>query len=35
MSEIGVKTTFVHDMGYHLKQGEVHCGSNSARVCKQ
>jgi len=34
LGKLGVKTTFAHDMGYHLQQGEVHCGSNSARICK-
>ena len=34
MSKHGVKTSFVHDIGYHLKHGEVHCGTNSARICK-
>lgn len=34
LNKLGVKTTFAHDMGYHLSQGEVHCGSNSARICE-
>ncbi len=33
LRKVGVKTSFVHDMGYHLKSGEVHCGTNSARIC--
>ncbi|MDA9793054.1 protein-arginine deiminase domain-containing protein [Bacteriovoracaceae bacterium] len=33
LKKYGVSTTLVHDMGYHLKQGEVHCGTNSARIC--
>ena len=34
LSKYGVNTTFVHDLGYHLNQGEVHCGTNSARICR-
>lgn len=30
----GVETSFVHDMEYHLGQGEIHCGTNSARICR-
>lgn len=30
----GVFVSMTHDMGYHLAQGEVHCGTNSARICK-
>lgn len=33
LSKFGVDTNFVHDMGYHLQQGEVHCGTNTARIC--
>lgn len=33
LKKIGVSTTFVHDMGYHLNQGEVHCGTNDVRIC--
>ena len=34
LSKYGVSTTYVHDLGYHLKHGEVHCGTNSARICR-
>ena len=34
LAKFGVKTTFAHDMGYHLLFGEVHCGTNSARICE-
>jgi hypothetical protein len=33
LQKVGVDTTFIHDMGYHLRSGEVHCGTNSARIC--
>lgn len=34
LNEYGVTTTFAHDMSYHIMQGEVHCGTNSARICR-
>jgi hypothetical protein len=34
LAKQGVETNFVHDLGYHMNHGEVHCGSNTARVCK-
>lgn len=34
LGEYGIDTTYVHDMGYHLELGEVHCGSNTARICE-
>ena len=34
LSKYGVNTTFAHDLGYHLDRGEVHCGTNSARICR-
>ena len=33
LQQVGVKSSFIHDMGYHLRNGEVHCGTNSARIC--
>ncbi len=33
LGELGIDTSFVHDIGYHLLNGEVHCGTNSARIC--
>ena len=29
-----LNTAFVHDMNYHLKKGEIHCGTNTARICR-
>lgn len=34
MAKEGIQTTYVHDMGYHLGRGDVHCGTNSARICR-
>jgi len=34
LSNLGVGATFVHAMGYHKLDGQVHCGTNTARVCK-
>ncbi|GAB4011982.1 MAG: hypothetical protein Fur0010_07290 [Bdellovibrio sp.] len=34
LKSFGVTPTFAHDMGYHLLQGQVHCGTNTARICK-
>jgi hypothetical protein len=35
LAAVGVKGKFAHDMGYHLLWGQVHCGTNTARVCRQ
>ncbi|PIP89190.1 MAG: hypothetical protein COW01_12635 [Bdellovibrionales bacterium CG12_big_fil_rev_8_21_14_0_65_38_15] len=35
LDSFGVKTTQVQDIEYHITKGEVHCGSNSALVCKE
>jgi hypothetical protein len=34
LNNLGVKASFVHAIDYHVKQGSVHCGTNTARVCK-
>ena len=34
LKKYGVDTMFVHDLEYHLRQGEVHCGTNDARICQ-
>lgn len=34
LKKIGVGATFVHGVGYHQLQGQVHCGTNTARICK-
>ena len=34
LQKYGVSSTFVHDLGYHLRSGEVHCGTNTASICK-
>ncbi|MAF78284.1 MAG: hypothetical protein CME60_08980, partial [Halobacteriovoraceae bacterium] len=35
LTKLGVGATFVHGLGYHLLNGQVHCGTNTARICKQ
>lgn len=35
LTKLGVGATFVHGLGYHLLSGQVHCGTNTARICKQ
>ncbi|MCF8059891.1 MAG: protein-arginine deiminase domain-containing protein [Bacteriovoracaceae bacterium] len=35
LAALGVRGTFAHDMGYHLLWGQVHCGTNTARICRQ
>lgn len=35
LESYGVSTTQVEDLEYHISFGEVHCGSNSALVCKE
>ena len=34
LGKVGVKATLVNDLNYHLNSGEIHCGTNSARLCK-
>lgn len=34
LNKVGIRTQFVHNMDYHVRQGEVHCGTNTARICK-
>lgn len=34
LSKLGVGSIFVHSVGYHNLQGQVHCGTNTARICK-
>ena len=34
LDKYGVDLMSVTDLGYHIKKGEIHCGSNSARVCR-
>ena len=34
LDKYDIETTYVHDMGYHLHYGDVHCGTNSARICR-
>lgn len=34
LKNYGVETTLVNDLNYHLNSGEVHCGTNTARLCK-
>ncbi len=34
LSSLGVGSSFVHSVGYHILDGQVHCGTNSARICK-
>jgi len=34
LSELGVGATFVHGMEYHNLHGQVHCGTNTARICR-
>ncbi len=33
LKKVGVKVSLIHDLEYHLLQGEVHCGTNSIPVC--
>lgn len=33
LQKYGVTISYVKSMNYHLKMGDVHCGTNSARVC--
>jgi hypothetical protein len=33
MSKHGVRTSMIHDLEYHMMSGEVHCGTNEARLC--
>ncbi|WP_127718005.1 protein-arginine deiminase family protein [Halobacteriovorax sp. HLS] len=35
LKKYGVETTLVNDLNYHLNSGEVHCGTNTARVCHE
>jgi hypothetical protein len=34
LKKIGVRATLVHDLNYHINKGEVHCGTNTARLCQ-
>ena len=34
LKKYGVGVTLIHDLEYHLGGGEVHCGTNEARICK-
>ena len=34
LEKYGVGSTFIHDLEYHLGFGEVHCGTNEARICR-
>ena len=34
LSNFGIKATLVNDLNYHLNSGEVHCGTNTARLCR-
>lgn len=35
LQKFGVSNTQVQDLTYHINQGEVHCGSNTALICKE
>jgi hypothetical protein len=34
LKNYGIQTTLVNDLNYHLNSGEVHCGTNTARLCR-
>jgi hypothetical protein len=34
LEQYGANASMIHDMGYHLQSGEVHCGTNEARLCR-
>ena len=34
LKKYGVNATLIHDLEYHLRDGEIHCGTNEARICR-